>query len=73
MSTLDAVKNAGSHAANFLDGAAAPKVPVEGGARIVLANPKVKSVFINIFGGITRGDEVAKGSSSTTRSRRCRS
>ncbi|MDQ6780283.1 MAG: ADP-forming succinate--CoA ligase subunit beta [Candidatus Eremiobacteraeota bacterium] len=62
MATLDAVKAAGGEAANFLD--------VGGGARadlmrdavdIVTSNPRVRSLFINIFGGITRGDEVAKG------------
>jgi succinyl-CoA synthetase beta subunit len=62
MSTLDAVKNAGGHAANFLDvGGGAKESVVKSALEIVLANPKVKSVFINIFGGITRGDEVAKG------------
>jgi succinyl-CoA synthetase beta subunit len=62
MSTLDAVKNAGGHAANFLDvGGGAKESVVKAALEIVLANPKVKSVFINIFGGITRGDEVAHG------------
>ena len=62
MGTLDAVKNAGGHAANFLDvGGGAKESVVKAALEIVLANPKVKSVLINIFGGITRGDEVAKG------------
>jgi len=62
MSTLDAVKNAGGHAANFLDVGGGAKEPVVKAAlEIVLANTKVRSVLINIFGGITRGDEVAKG------------
>ena len=62
MSTLDAVQNAGGTAANFLDvGGGAKEEVVKAALEIVLANPKVKSVFINIFGGITRGDEVAKG------------
>ncbi len=62
MSTLDAVKNAGGHAANFLDvGGGAKESVVKAALEIVLANKKVKSVLINIFGGITRGDEVAKG------------
>jgi len=62
MSTLDAVQNAGGTAANFLDvGGGAKEEVVKAALQIVLANPKVKSVFINIFGGITRGDEVAKG------------
>ncbi|HUQ16344.1 MAG TPA: succinate--CoA ligase subunit beta, partial [Candidatus Saccharimonadales bacterium] len=62
MSTLDAVQNAGGTAANFLDvGGGAKEEVVKAALEIVLANPSVKSVFINIFGGITRGDEVAKG------------
>ncbi len=62
MSTLDAVGNAGGRAANFLDvGGGAREAVVRSALEIVLANPRVRSVFINIFGGITRGDEVAKG------------
>jgi len=62
MATLDAVQRAGGHAANFLDvGGGAKESVVRSALEIVLANPKVKSVLINIFGGITRGDEVAKG------------
>jgi len=62
MSTLDAVQNAGGTAANFLDvGGGAKEAVVKAALEIVLANPKVRSVFVNIFGGITRGDEVAKG------------
>ena len=62
MSTLDAVKLAGGSAANFLDvGGGAKEEVVRSALEIVLANPRVRSVLINIFGGITRGDEVAKG------------
>jgi succinyl-CoA synthetase beta subunit len=62
MGTLDAVRNAGGRAANFLDvGGGAKEEVVRSALEIVLANPKVRSVLINIFGGITRGDEVAKG------------
>ena len=62
MSTLDAVKLAGGRAANFLDvGGGAKEEVVRSALEIVLANPRVRSVLINIFGGITRGDEVAKG------------
>ncbi len=62
MSTLDAVQNAGGTAANFLDvGGGAKEAVVKAALEIVLANPRVKCVLINIFGGITRGDEVAKG------------
>src|SRR3990170_8088526 len=62
MSTLDAVQSAGGRAANFLDvGGGAREEVVKAALEIVLANPLVRSVMINIFGGITRGDEVAKG------------
>ena len=62
MGTLDAVRNAGGRAANFLDvGGGAKEEVVRAALEIVLENPRVRSVFINIFGGITRGDEVAKG------------
>jgi succinyl-CoA synthetase beta subunit len=62
MGTLDAVRNAGGHAANFLDvGGGAKEAVVKAALEIVLANKKVKSILVNIFGGITRGDEVAKG------------
>src|SRR5438445_120426 len=62
MSTLDAVKLAGGRAANFLDvGGGAKEEVVRSALEIVLANPRVRSVLINIFGGITRGDEVVKG------------
>ncbi len=62
MATLDAVKTAGGEPANFLDvGGGAKADIVREAVGIVTADPKVKSLFINIFGGITRGDEVAKG------------
>lgn len=62
MGTLDAVKAAGGSAANFLDiGGGARADIVREAVNIVAANPKVRAIFINIFGGITRGDEVAKG------------
>ena len=62
MATLDAVRNAGGRAANFLDvGGGAKEAVVKAALEIVLSNPRVRSVMINIFGGITRGDEVAKG------------
>ena len=62
MGTLDAVKNAGGQAANFLDvGGGAKSAVVKAALEIVLSNPRVRSVLINIFGGITRGDEVAHG------------
>ncbi len=62
MATMDLIKLCGGSPANFLDiggGAAAEKVAA--GLRIILADSNVKTVLINIFGGITRGDEVARG------------
>jgi succinyl-CoA synthetase beta subunit len=62
MATMDLTKLVGGEPANFLDiggGAGAEKVAV--GMRILLSDSNVKSVLINIFGGITRCDEVARG------------
>jgi succinyl-CoA synthetase beta subunit len=62
MATMDIIQYYGGQPANFLDvagGARADKVATA--LRIILADPKVKVVLFNIFGGITRGDEVAKG------------
>jgi succinyl-CoA synthetase beta subunit len=62
MSTLDLVQRAGGNAANFCDiGGGAKAEVVENALAVILMNPKVKGVLINVFGGITRGDEVAKG------------
>ncbi|HOK55107.1 MAG TPA: succinate--CoA ligase subunit beta, partial [Armatimonadota bacterium] len=62
MATLDEVKRAGGKAANFLDiGGGAQAEMVRSALEIVLMDPKVKGVFFNVFGGITRCDEVAKG------------
>ncbi len=62
MATMDIIHYYGGSPANFLDvagGARADKVAAA--LRIILADPKVKVVLFNIFGGITRGDEVARG------------
>jgi succinyl-CoA synthetase beta subunit len=62
MSTLDVVAQAGAHAANFLDiggGASAEKMATS--LQVILSDPAVRCVFINIFGGITRCDVVANG------------
>ena len=62
MTTMDIVKLFGGSPANFLDiggGASADKVAAA--LRIILADPNVKAVLFNIFGGITRCDEVARG------------
>ena len=62
MGTLDLVQRAGGHAANFCDiGGGAKAEVVENALAVILMNPRVKGVLINVFGGITRGDEVAKG------------
>jgi succinyl-CoA synthetase beta subunit len=62
MSTLDVVNQAGGEPANFLDIGGGASADVMAGALEVITNdPKVKSIFINIFGGITRGEEVANG------------
>ena len=62
MATLDAVTASGGRPANFLDvGGGAKADLMRDAVNIVTSNPNVKSLFINIFGGITRGDEVAKG------------
>jgi succinyl-CoA synthetase beta subunit len=62
MTTMDLVKRAGGEPANFLDiggGARADKVAAA--MSLILADPKVDAILVNIFGGITRGDEVARG------------
>jgi succinyl-CoA synthetase beta subunit len=62
MATLDVVAQNGGRAANFLDvGGGASADAMAESLGLVLKDPKVKSVFINIFGGITRGEEVANG------------
>jgi succinyl-CoA synthetase beta subunit len=62
MGTLDLVQRAGGKPANFCDiGGGAKAEVVENALAVILMNPKVKGVLINVFGGITRGDEVARG------------
>jgi succinyl-CoA synthetase beta subunit len=62
MTTLDLVNRAGGKPANFCDiGGGASAATVREALSIVLMDPNVKAVLFNIFGGITRGDEVAKG------------
>ncbi len=62
MYTLDLVNRVGGRPANFLDiGGGAKAEVVYNALRLVLKDPEVKGIFINIFGGITRADEVAKG------------
>jgi succinyl-CoA synthetase beta subunit len=62
MSTLDVVNQVGGTAANFLDiGGGANADVMAAALEVINADPKVKAIFVNIFGGITRVDEVAKG------------
>jgi succinyl-CoA synthetase beta subunit len=62
MSTLDVVAQAGGSPANFLDaGGGSDAQKITQAVELILANDAVKAVLVNIFGGITRGDEVAKG------------
>jgi len=62
MATMDMIKMSGGQPANFLDvgGSASPQT-VEAGFRIILKDPAVKAILINIFGGIVRCDRVAQG------------
>jgi len=62
MATMDLIKLSGGHPANFLDvGGGANAKTVEAGFRIILKDPNVKVILINIFGGIVRCDRVATG------------
>ncbi|CUU03672.1 succinyl-CoA synthetase (ADP-forming) beta subunit [Candidatus Kryptobacter tengchongensis] len=62
MATMDLIKLAGGEPANFLDvGGGAKTETVEQGFRIILSDPNVKAILINIFGGIVRCDRVAQG------------
>jgi succinyl-CoA synthetase beta subunit len=62
MSTLDVVAQVGGRAANFLDvGGGASADVITAALEVVNADEAVRAIFVNIFGGITRGEEVAKG------------
>ena len=62
MATMDIIKQAGAEPANFLDvGGGASAERVENGFRIILSDPNVKGILINIFGGILRCDVLAQG------------
>jgi succinyl-CoA synthetase beta subunit len=62
MSTLDVVAQAGGAPANFLDAGGGSKAEaIVDALEVITSDPKVKAVLFNIFGGITRCDEVAKG------------
>ena len=62
MNTVDALTAYGGHCANFLDtgGKATPET-VKSSFRIVVSDPRVKTIFVNIFGGLTRCDMIAEG------------
>ncbi len=62
MATMDIIKLAGAEPANFLDvGGGANVTTVTNGFKIILGDPNVKAIFVNIFGGIVRCDRVAQG------------
>ncbi len=62
MATMDLIKQAGGEPANFLDvGGTADAARVETAFRLILKDPKVKAILVNIFGGIVRCDRVAQG------------
>lgn len=62
MNTVDAITQQGGACANFLDtGGKATAHTVKSSFRIVCSDPRVKAVFVNIFGGLTRCDMIAEG------------
>ncbi len=62
MSTVDIVNQVGGKPANFLDiGGGANADVMTGALEVITGDPNVRSIFINIFGGITKGEEVANG------------
>ncbi|ETS88130.1 hypothetical protein PFICI_01958 [Pestalotiopsis fici W106-1] len=62
MNTVDALADAGGRAANFLDtGGKATSETVKKSFEVILTDPRVKAIFVNIFGGLTLGDMIARG------------
>ena len=62
MNTVDALVARGGHPANFMDtGGKATSETVKAGFRVVTSDPRVKCIFVNIFGGLTLGDMIARG------------
>lgn len=62
MNTVDALTIHGGHCANFLDtGGKATSETVKSSFRIICTDPRVKAIFVNIFGGLTRCDMIAEG------------
>ena len=69
MATMDAIKQAGAEPANFLDvGGGADAKAVAAGFSIILSDPRVRCILVNIFGGILRCDTVARGIVDAARS-----
>ncbi len=67
MATMDLIKLAGGNPANFLDvGGSSNPDKVVAAIRIILRNPNVRAILLNIFGGITRCDDIARGLISAT-------
>jgi len=68
MSTMDIIKHHGGNPANFLDvGGGANKEQVEKAFKMILSSPKVKGIFVNIFGGIMKCDVIAEGVVAATK------
>ncbi|GIW12546.1 MAG: succinate--CoA ligase [ADP-forming] subunit beta [Dehalococcoidia bacterium] len=67
MATMDVIKLMGGEPANFLDVGAASAERVASAFRVILSDPDVKSILVNIFGGIARGDIIATGIISAVR------
>jgi succinyl-CoA synthetase beta subunit len=69
MATMDMIKSAGGEPANFLDvGGSSNPDKVLNALKIILTNPRIKAIVINIFGGITRCDDIANGIIKATQS-----
>jgi succinyl-CoA synthetase beta subunit len=68
MSTMDIIKHYGGQPANFLDvGGGASKDKVKAGFQMILSDPDVKGIFVNIFGGIMQCDIIAEGVVAATK------
>jgi succinyl-CoA synthetase beta subunit len=68
MATMDIIKHHGGNPANFLDvGGSATKEQVAKAFSMILSSPKVKGIFVNIFGGIAKCDLIAEGVVAATR------
>jgi succinyl-CoA synthetase beta subunit len=68
MATMDIIKHHGGDPANFLDvGGGATKEQVEKAFTMILSSPKVKGIFVNIFGGIMKCDVIAEGVVAATK------